>query len=57
MMRRVNIHRIHRESGKVRTRYEEGIEKHLGVTNPNGLSRVGLVGSCRYTGTLSMTNP
>ncbi len=44
MMRRVNIYWISRESGKVRTRYEEDIEKHLGVANQNGLSRVGLVG-------------
>ena len=57
MMRRVNIHWIYREPGKVRSRYEKSIEKHLGVTNQNGLSRVGLVGTRRYTGALSMHNP
>jgi hypothetical protein len=56
-MRRVGIHGIYRESGLLRARYEKNIEKHLGVTNPNGVSRVGLVGPCRYTGALSMMHP
>lgn len=54
MMRRVDTYWIYRESGRVRTRYEKSVEEHLGVTNQNGKTRVGLVGSRRYTGTLSI---